>query len=67
MTFIPLPRLGPCPVPPETVVRVQFRGSEGESSWTSRSTYRAEQLRWAKFKGQSEPLPGDIVGYEVAG
>lgn len=56
------PRLGKCPLSPDVVVRVRFRGF-GES----RDTYKASQLRWERFPGQSAPLPFDIIGYRVAG
>lgn len=61
--WINFPRLGPCPVSPDAVVSVLFRG-HGEPR-PSRYSYLAKQLRWGRFPGQSEPLPFDIIGYRL--
>lgn len=61
--WIHLPRLEPCPVAPDTRVRVLFR-YEPEPI-PSIHTYLAKQLRWDRFPGQKEPLPFDILGYRV--
>lgn len=60
--WIDFPRLGKCPVKPDTVVRVKFRcGRE------SRDAAKAANWRWQRFPAQSEPLPYDVIAYRVEG